>query len=217
VPFSRNYIACVKEDEISAIFAAKELKKMNKQNNKLVISAALLIVFAALTRLFPHYPNFTAIGAMAIFGGSVIKDKKLAFLLPLAALLLSDICLSLFTSVKGFYGTGQIFVYGAFIIITALATFIRKTNTANIALAAVWSGLIFFLISNFGVWLLSSAYPKTLAGLGACYWIAIPFYNGEATGSFLLNSIVGNLFFSAILFGAYAVVKKQVVSQKAIA
>ena len=190
---------------------------MNKQNNKLVISAGLLIVFAALTRLFPHYPNFTAVGAMAIFGGSVIKDKKLAFLLPLLALLLSDVCLQLFTSTKGFYGVGQFFVYGAFILITGLATFMRKTNALNIAFAAVWSGVIFFLVSNFGVWLLSGAYPKSLAGLGACYWIAIPFYNGEVTGSFLLNSIVGNLFFSAILFGAYALIKQQVVAHKAIA
>lgn len=197
---------------------------MNKQNSKLVFSAALIIVFAALTRLFPHYPNFTAIGAMAIFGGSVIKDKKLAFLLPLVALFVSDVCLQFLSQVlnlgwvsKGFYGIEQLFVYAAFIIITGLATLIRKTNAANIALAAVWSGVVFFLISNFGVWLLSSYYPKTLAGLGACYWIAIPFYNGEVTGSFLLNSIVGNLFFSALLFGAYALVKQRVTSQQAVA
>lgn len=190
---------------------------MNKQNNKLLISSALLIVFAALTRLFPHYPNFTALGAIAIFGGSTIKDKKLALLLPLSALILSDVCLQLFTSVKGFYGIEQAFVYAAFIIITLLATFIRKTNVRNVAFAAVWSGLLFFMISNFGVWLLSAAYPKTLAGLGACYWIAIPFYNGEVTGSFLLNTIVGNLFFSAILFGAYAVIKQQVAAPRSIA
>jgi hypothetical protein len=190
---------------------------MNKQSNKLIISAALLILFAAFTRLFPHYPNFTAIGAMAIFGGSVIKDRKLALLLPLAALAISDVCLELFTSVQGFYGTEQIFVYGAFIVITALAMLIKRINVASIAFAAVWSGILFFLISNFGVWMLSSFYPKTLAGLGACYWIAIPFYNGEITGSFLLNSIVGNLFFSAVLFGAYALVKQQFFTRRSIA
>ena len=92
------------------------------------------------------------LGAMAIFGGSVIKDKKLAFLLPLGALLLSDVCLQLFTDTKGFYGTTQYFVYAAFLIITALATFMQKRSVANIALAAVWSGVIFFIISNLGVW-----------------------------------------------------------------
>jgi hypothetical protein len=112
---------------------------------------------------------------------------------------------------------GQLFVYLAFIIITGLATFIRKTNAANIAFAAIWSGVIFFLISNFGVWLFNTHYPKTLAGLGACYWMAIPFYKGEVTGSFLLNSIAGNLFFSCVLFGAYALIKQRIVSQKAIA
>jgi hypothetical protein len=98
-----------------------------------------------------------------------------------------------------------------------LAMFIKKINVVSITFAAVWSGILFFLISNFGVWMLSSFYPKTLAGLGACYWIAIPFYNGEITGSFLLNSIVGNLFFSAVLFGAFALVKQQLFSKRSLA
>lgn len=189
---------------------------MNKQSTKLVLSAAVLIAFAALTRLFPHYPNFTAIGAMAIFGGAVIKDKKLALLLPLAALAISDICLEWFTPVQGFYGKEQLFVYAAFIIITVMAMFIRKITFGSIAFASVWSGIIFFLISNFGVWLISPAYPNTLDGLGACYWIGIPFYNREITGSFLLNSIAGNLFFSAVLFSAYALVKQQYYTRTTI-
>src|SRR5215210_4870086 len=123
--------------------------EMNKKNSTLVLSALLLIIAAAFTRLFPHYPNFTAIGAIAVFGGSVIQDKKFAFLLPLAALLLSDICLQLFTSTKGFYGTSQYFVYSAFVLITALATLIQRRSVFNIALAAIWSGVIFFMLSNF--------------------------------------------------------------------
>lgn len=188
---------------------------MNKTNN--IISALLLILFAALTRLFPHYPNFTAIGAIAIFGGSVIKNKKFAILLPLGALFLSDICLQLFTSVKGFYGKGQIFIYASFMLITWLATFIRKKNVANIAFAAVWSGLLFFITSNFGEWLFSTLYPRTLAGLAEGYLAAIPFYNGEIFGSFFLNTIMGNLFFSAILFGAYYIMERKATAHKAIA
>jgi len=196
---------------------------MNNQNNKLILSAAVLILFSALTRLLPHYPNFTAIGAMAIFGGAVISDKKLAILLPLAALFISDVILQILSSssglawaAKGFYGKEQIFVYGAFICITVLAIFIKRINFTSIALASIWSGVLFFLISNFGVWLISPIYPNTLAGLGACYWIAIPFYNGEITGSFLLNSIAGNLFFSLVLFGAYALVKQQVLKRSIV-
>jgi hypothetical protein len=176
---------------------------MDKQNKSLVLGAALLIVFAAFTRLFPHPPNFTALGAMAVFGGSVIKDKKNAFLLPLGALLLSDICLQLFTSTKGFYGTTQFFVYGAFILTTFIATFIRRMSVANIAFAAVWSALIFFIISNLGVWVSSTTYAHNMSGLLACYAAAIPFYKNEFFGNFVLNSIMGNLFFSALLFSAY--------------
>ena len=190
---------------------------MNKKNSTLVLSALLLIIAAAFTRLFPHYPNFTAIGAIAVFGGAVIKDKKLALLLPLGTLLLSDICLQLFTSTRGFYGTSQYFVYAAFLIITALATFMQKRSIANIALAAIWSGVIFFIISNLGVWFSSDYYPKNLIGLGACYWASIPFYKNELFGNFLLNSIMGNLFFLAVLFGAYYALTGSRKMQKAIA
>lgn len=190
---------------------------MNKQNRTLFLSAAGIILFAALTRIFPHPPNFTAIGAIAIFGGSVIKDKKLAFLLPLSALFISDVCLQILPTTKGFYGNEQFFVYGAFILITWLATFMRKRSAANVALAAVGSGLLFFIISNFGVWVLSSGfYPKTFAGLGACYWAAIPFYQGRVTGSFLLNGVVGDLSFAALLFGAYAVIERQVSAKTSL-
>lgn len=190
---------------------------MNRQKNTLLLSAVLLIIAAAFTRLFPHYPNFTAIGAIAVFGGSVIKDKRLGFLLPLCALLLSDICLQLFTSTRGFYGVSQYFVYAAFIIITGLATFLKKRSVANIALAAAWSGAIFFAISNLGVWISSDFYPKTLSGLAACYWASVPFYKNEVFGNFILNSVIGNLFYSALLFGAYYVMERKVTTQKAIA
>jgi hypothetical protein len=190
---------------------------MNKQNKILVLSAGLLVVAAAFTRLFPHAPNFTAVGAMAIFGGSVIKDKKLAFLLPLGALLLSDICLQLFTETKGFYGITQFFVYAAFLIITGLATLMQNRSAANIALAAVWSGAIFFALSNFGAWLSSDFYPKSISGLGACYAAAIPFYKNEFFGNFILNSVMGNVFYLALLFSAYAVVERKTTMQKVIA
>ena len=178
----------------------------------------MLIVFAAATRLFPHYPNFTAMGAMAIFGGSVIKDKKLAFVLPLVALLLSDIVLQLTGITQGFYG-GQLFVYAAFVIITGLATFIRKPGVTNIMFASVWAGLIFFVVSNLGVWLVGHGhmYPKTMAGLAACFANAIPFYKSEFFGNFLLNGIYGNIFFSALMFGAYYLVIKAQKAKQAIA
>lgn len=190
---------------------------MNKQSNTLFFSAALIIAAAAFTRLFPHFYNFTAIGAMAVFGGSVIKDKKLALLLPVCAMLLSDICFELFTSTKGFYGISQFFVYGAFLIITALSTLMKKRSVTNIALACVWSAAIFFVISNFGVWVSSDFYPKTLSGLADCFFVAIPFYKNEFFGNFVLNSIMGNAFYSVLLFGAYYLAERKADMKKAIA
>lgn len=190
---------------------------MNKQNRPLVLSAVFLIFMAAITRYFPHPPNFTAIGAMAIFGGSVISNKKLAFLLPLTALFLSDVALHLFSSTKGFYGTSQFFVYGAFMIITAFSTLIRKSSVINITLAAIWGGIIFFILSNFGTWISGDIYPMTIAGLGACFTAAIPFYQNEFFGNFALNAIYANLFFSATLFGIYSVIEKRWAEQKTMA
>ena len=190
---------------------------MNKQNNSSILTVAFLILVAAVTRYFPHPPNFTAIGAMAIFGGVAISNKKLAFLLPLAALFLSDVALQLFSSTKGFYGTSQYFVYGAFMIITALSTLMKKKSATNIFFAAIWSGIIFFIVSNFGTWASGDIYPKTLNGLSICFIEAIPFYKNEFFGNFLLNTIYGNLFFSAILFGIYAITQKTYTAQKAIA
>jgi hypothetical protein len=88
-------------------------------------------------------------------------------------------------------------------LITLLATLIRKISVASISFAAVWSGLIFFIISNLGAWISSTTYPHNLTGLLACFTAAIPFYKNEFFGNFVLNSIMGNLFFSALLFGAY--------------
>jgi hypothetical protein len=181
---------------------------MKTQNKQLVFIAAGLILVAAITRLIPHPPNFAPIASLAIFGGSVITNKKYALVLPLGALLLSDILFELFTTTQGFYDISQSFVYGAFILITFLATQIKKVNTINILLACIWSGAIFFILSNFGVWLTGIYYPKTFTGLIACYAAAVPFYKNELFGNMLLNTFMSNMFFTALLFGAYALIKK---------
>ena len=185
---------------------------MKTQNKQLIFIAGGLILLAAVSRLIPHPPNFAPIASLAIFGGTVINNKKYALILPLGALLLSDILFELFTSTKGFYDISQTFVYGAFILITFLATKIKTVSTKNILFACLWSGAIFFILSNFGVWLTGVFYPKTLAGLMQCYTAAIPFYKNEFFGNMLLNTFMSNIFYTAVLFGAYAIIKKTVVS-----
>ena len=185
---------------------------MKTQNKQLIFLAAALILVAAISRLIPHPPNFAPIASLAIFGGAVITNKKYALILPLGALLLSDILFELFTSTPGFYDISQTFVYGAFILITFLATKIKTASTKNILFACLWSGAIFFILSNFGVWLTGVFYPKTLTGLVQCYTAAIPFYKNEFFGNMLLNTFMSNIFYTAVLFGAYAVIKKTVFS-----
>lgn len=190
---------------------------MKKETLSNIILIAALIFLTALGRLVTNHMaiyNFTAIGAGALFAGVVLKDKKYAYIVPLAALLLSDVFFQLFTDIPGFYGGEMFFVYGGFILITFIGTRIRKAKAGNIFLASVASGVVFYLMSNLGTFLFRDMYPHTLSGLLACYYAAIPFYKNELFGSFFLNTIMGNVFYTGLLFGAYALLKPVFVKQQ---
>jgi hypothetical protein len=161
----------------------------------------LLVIVATAGRLFTNYLhlwNFAPIGAVGLFGGAILKNKKIAVLLLLATLLCSDICLELFTPIKGFYGWSQLLNYAAFICIVMLGTAIRRISLRNIVFASLASSLIFFFLSNFGVWLFSGGiipYTHDLNGLLSTYVLAIPFFG---------NTIAGDLCYCSLLFGAYS-------------
>ena len=191
---------------------------MKKETLSNIILIAALIFLTTLGRLATNYMaiyNFTAIGAGALFAGVVLKEKKYAYIVPLAALVLSDIFFQLFTEIPGFYGGEMLFVYGGFVLITFLGTKIRKPKAGNIFLASIASGLIFYLVSNLGTFLFRDMYPHTFSGLLACYYAAIPFYKNELFGSFFLNTIMGNVFYTGLLFGAYSLLKPVFVKQTA--
>jgi hypothetical protein len=161
------------------------------QPRLIAILAAILI--AAALRLVPHWPNFTPIGAMALFGGAYFGKRALAFAAPLGALLVSD-------AVLGFHA-GMPFVYGSVALIVLLGWAIAKRITPlSIAVAALASSVLFFAITNFGTWLASGMYPPTLTGLAACYVAAIPFFQ---------NTLAGDLAFSALLFGGFALLEQR--------
>ncbi|HEY0609825.1 MAG TPA: DUF6580 family putative transport protein [Chitinophaga sp.] len=184
---------------------------MKKSSLSEILLIAALILLAGLGRLVSNELqlwNFTAIGASALFGGVVIKDKRLAYILPLATLFLTDLFFELFTNINGFYGAQMFFVYGAFLLITLIGTQIKKVNALTILLASIGTGILFFLISNAGVWILSGMYPRTLGGLITCYAAAIPFFRNDMFGNFFLNTIMGSVFYSALLFGSYALIKR---------
>jgi hypothetical protein len=150
------------------------------------------IVAAAALRLVPHPPNFSPIDAMALFSGAYLGRRWLTFIAPLAALFLSDLVL-------GFYH-GMATVYATVALIVVLGWWLSSRRTPlRIAGATVAGSVTFFVITNFGMWLFSGFYPLTSAGLAACYVAAIPFFQ---------NTVAGDLFYAAVLFGSFALAER---------
>jgi hypothetical protein len=146
------------------------------------------IAAAAALRLVPHPPNLSPIDAMALFGGAYLGRRWLALIAPLGALLLSD-------AVLGFY-PGMEFQYLSVALIVLLgAVALSRATVLRIGTAAIAGSVLFFAVTNFGTWLTSGMYPHNFAGLGACYAAAIPFFQ---------NTLAGDLFYSALLFGGFA-------------
>ena len=166
---------------------------MTSNHARLIALISAIFVAAAL-RLVPHPPNFTPIGAMALFSGAYLGRKALAFAAPLGALLLSDLVL-------GFYH-GQATVYFSVALIVMLGMVaLSRVSPLRVAGAAVLSSVLFFLITNLGMWLFSGFYPRTMLGLEACYVAAIPFFQ---------NTIAGDLFYATLLFGGFRVAELMV-------
>lgn len=159
---------------------------------RLIVLMAMTMA-AVASRLVPHPWNLTSITAVALFGGAYFEDRRLAFAVPLAALFLSDLVL-------GFY-SGMPIVYLTFALIVGVGVWLsRRRQPALIAGAALFSSILFFLLTNLGVWAFGSIYPRTMAGLEACYIAAIPFFRG---------SVEGDLLYTLILFGGFAVLERR--------
>ncbi len=165
----------------------------NILSNKFAFLTAL-VFGAALTRLLPHYPNFTAIGAAALFGGACFEKKWMAVLVPFAALFLTD-------AIIGFHTT-MFAVYLSFGITILIGLTLRERKSIlTVAGGSVISSVIFFVVTNFAVWGVEGYYPKNTAGLSACFTAAIPFFG---------TTLLGDLLFTAVLFGSLALAKKKI-------
>lgn len=166
-----------------------------RMDNKTRLLALVAAIFAAAAmRLLPHPPNFSPIAAIALFGGAYLPKRALAFVPPFAALILSDALLG------GFY-PGMNFVYLSFGLTVLIGWAVAKRKTPlTIAGAAVASSVLFFVLTNFGMWLFSGFYPLTWEGLVACYVAAIPFFQ---------NTLAGDLLFTALLFGGFALAERK--------
>ncbi|WP_064196686.1 MULTISPECIES: DUF6580 family putative transport protein [Emticicia] len=166
-----------------------------------------IVVLAALSRFIPHPFNFTPIAAIALFGGAYFTNRWQAIAVPMGAMLLSDTILEITTG-WGFH-SGMYIVYTAFALVSVLGmVLLKNVNPARVISASLISSLIFFLITNFAFLYPESAtidqslgtYPHNFSGIIASYTAGIPF---------LKNQILGDLFFSGVLFGGFALLQKR--------
>jgi hypothetical protein len=148
------------------------------------------VILGLLFRVIPHPANFSPIFAIALFGGTYFVNKRLALIIPILALFFSDFFIGFYSPVV------MAFVYAGLVLIALLGLWLRNHKSVLSVLGtALASGTLFFLVSNFGVWLNPvSGYAKSAAGLVQCYLLALPF---------LKTTLVSNLVYTAVLFGGY--------------
>jgi hypothetical protein len=154
-----------------------------------------LIVLAALTRLINHPANVSPVMAIAIFGGALFNDKRMAFIAPLLAMALSDIFL-------GFHFV-SIFVYIGFVVGIYIGFMIKNNlKVQNIILATLSGSLIFFILTNLGAWVTDPVYmPLSYGSLANCFTLAIPFFR---------NTLAGDFVYVTVLFGSFSLATKYV-------
>ena len=163
------------------------------------------ILIGSISRIIPHAPNFTPIGAICLFGASHFTKKSYAFFVPLLIIFLSDLFINnvLYSSANFilFYNDFQWQYLSYFLIISFSIYFFKpKISFLNIGFTAISCSLIFYIISNFGVWIGSGIYPFNLIGFISCYFNALPFY---------LNTLLSFVCYSYILVGAFYLSQKK--------
>lgn len=176
----------------------------NSQLNPRIIALTMIVIFGAFMRLIPHWPNFTPVAAIALFGGAYFSRRYLAFIVPFAAMLLSDLII-------GFHGSMWAVYIGFAITVMIGIRLSRKITTGNIVISALGSSVIFFLVTNFASWLAYGIYPMNFIGLMESYVAGLAFFNDGKIGlSFFLNEVLGTLTYSAVFFGAFSLAEMKI-------
>jgi len=158
------------------------------------IAIVATILIGVATRLFPETLNLTAVGAVCLFSGIYIKRNWLAVGLPLAAYFASDLIVNSWAS-ESFRWSFSAPTYLLFGLTVLLGIAIRQRPTAiKIGTAGVLSAAMFYIVSNFMVWIGTDMYPRTAAGLVECYLLALPFAG---------HMLLGNIVYSLAIFGAW--------------
>ncbi|MFM2285963.1 MAG: hypothetical protein RLZZ543_1460 [Bacteroidota bacterium] len=181
---------------------------------KLVLVLTAIAV-AAVFRLLPHWPNFTPMAAIALMGGALLSNRILGFIVPLLALLVSDVLTVTLINYRWislsdyFSSSSTALLYLSFVAMTAIGYWMRNRQSwSNLAGASLLSAIVFFLISNFGDWTINTL-PKTASGLLATYELGIPFFG---------YNLMGNLFYTFLFFGIfyYAVNKNPKLAEQRV-
>jgi Family of unknown function (DUF6580) len=165
--------------------------------------AYLVVLVAALARFVPHAPDFSPVYAALLFGGACLK-KRDSIWFPVAVLAVSDVLLN-FTYHAGF-GWAQTLDWAGFAAVALIGWKLRKRISVGTVIGGSLAGAtVFFIISNFAVWLGATLYPMTLAGLAACFVAALPFFG---------NTLASAVLFSGVLFGAYEFYRRKAQARK---
>ena len=139
-----------------------------------------LILILALSRLMPHPDNFTPIIALAIMSSYFFRNVNISYTIMLFSMLLADFFI-------GFY-SHMLFVYlSLFLIVLIFFKISKKINYKNLFIFSFFGSVIFFLISNFGVWLVGNLYERNINGLIECYFMAIPFFKNTITSTLIFS------------------------------
>jgi hypothetical protein len=157
---------------------------------KNLIISILLIILVVVSRLVPHVWNVAPVAAVALLAGAILP-RQWAFVVPVVGMLLGDFII-------GFYHLPvMLTVYASFALMTFVGTWLREMQPHRLLLASLASSTFFFITTNFAVWATADWYPKTWAGLQLCYTLALPFFR---------NTMLGDLVFTGVLFGAYLLI-----------
>jgi hypothetical protein len=174
------------------------------QTRTKVLLAAIGV--AALARLLPHPWNFTPMGALALFGAATLTDKRLALLVPVAAMVITDLGIEVLhrlglTDPWGIYRANWT-TYLAFLLVTLIGFSLRgRRRLLPIGAATLAASVVFFLVTNFAVWAFQEVtYPQTPAGLYWCYVAGIPYF---------WRTLLGDVVFSTALFGGLALAEER--------
>lgn len=163
-------------------------------NTQMIIAIGLVII-GVMLRLVPHIPNFAPVGAIALFGGALL-NWRLALWLPLGVMMLSDMVLGGYPGIE--------FTWAGFLLVVLWGMMFRRRRfLSRVTIGAIGSSGIFFVVSNFGVWVASGMYAHTASGLAECYVLALPFYTA---------TLLADMTYAAVFFGVYEAVRRVAVN-----